>query len=62
MGLDAPRDLYLALWPTRPDTFLSRGLFPAVLIATYLDGFWPGLLGTVVNTFGATYFLVKPPE
>jgi hypothetical protein len=35
---------------------------PAVLTAACLGGFWPGLLATVVSTFGATYFLVKPPE
>jgi hypothetical protein len=61
MGLDALRRLYLALWPIRLDTFLGGALFPAVLIAACLGGFWPGLLATVVSTFAATYFLVKPP-
>ena len=35
---------------------------PAVLIAACLGGFWPGLLATVVSTFGATYLLVEPPD
>ena len=59
---DSPRRLDLALRPIRLDTFLRRGLFPAVLIAACLGGFWPGLLATVVSTFGATYFLVEPPD
>ena len=59
---DSPRRFYLALYPIPPDRFLRRGPFPAVLIAACLGGFWPGLLATVVSTFGATYFLVKPPE
>ena len=59
---DSPRRLYLAPWPIRPDTFLRRGLLPAILIAACLGGFWPGLLATVVGTFGATYFLVEPPD
>ena len=59
---DSPRRLYLALWPIRPDRFLRRDLFPAVLIAACLGGFWPGLLATVVSTFGATYLLVEPPD
>ena len=59
---DSPRRLYLALWPIRPDRFLRRGLFPAVLIAACLGGFWPELLATVVSTFGTTYLLVKPPD
>ena len=62
MGLDALRRLYLALWPIRLDALLGRGLFPAVLRAACLGGFWPGLLATVVSTFAATYFLVKPPD
>ena len=59
---DSPRRLYLVLWPIRPDKFLRRGLFPAVLRAACLGGFWPGLLATVVSTFGATYLLVEPPD
>ena len=59
---DSPRRLYLALRPIRPDTLLRRGLFPTVLVAASLGGFRPGLLATVVGTFGATCFLVKPPD
>jgi len=59
---DSPRRLYLALRPIRLDTLLRRDVFPAVLVASCLGGFWPGLLATVVSTFGATYLLVKPPD
>ncbi len=31
-------------------------------MAASLGGFWPGLLATVVSTFGATYFFVKPTD
>ena len=59
---EALRRLYLALRPIRRDTLLRRGLFPTVLVAASLGGFRPGLLATVVGTFGATCFLVKPPD
>jgi hypothetical protein len=59
---DSPRRLYLALWPIRPDRFLRSGLFPAVLIAAWLGGFWLGLLITVVSTSGSTYSLVEPSD
>jgi hypothetical protein len=62
MGLDVPRRLYLAHRPIRLDRLPRGGLFPAVLVAACLGGFWPGLLATVVATFGATYFLVEPPD
>ena len=59
---DSPRRLYLALWPIRLDALLRSGLIPAVPVAACLAGFWPGLLATVVGTFGATSILVKPPD
>ena len=59
---DSPRRPYLAVWPIRLDMFLGGALFPAVLRAACLGGFWPGLLATVVSTFGAAYFLVEPPD
>ena len=58
----SPRRLDLALRPIRLDTLLRRDVFPAVLEAACLGGFWPGLLATVVSTFAATDFLVKPPD
>ena len=48
--------------PVLGDRVLYMAFFPAVLIAAYLGGFWPGLLATVVSTFAATDFLVKPPD
>jgi hypothetical protein len=59
---DSPRRFYLALRPIRLDTLLRRDVFPALLVAAGLAGFWLGLLATVVGTFGATYFLVEPPN
>jgi PAS domain S-box-containing protein len=46
--------------PVLGDRVLYMAFFPAVLLAAYLGGFWPGLLATVVSALGATYFLVKP--
>jgi hypothetical protein len=59
---DSPRRLDLTLRPIRLDTLRRRDLFPAVLWVACLAGFWPRLLATVVGTFGATDFLVKPPD
>jgi hypothetical protein len=59
---DSPCRLYLAFRPIRLGALLRRGLFPAVLVVECLAGFWLGLLATVVGTFGATYFLVEPPD
>ena len=59
---NSPRRLYLALRPIRLDTLLRRDFFPAVLLAACLAGFWPVLIATAVGTFGATYFLAKPPD
>jgi hypothetical protein len=59
---DSPRRLYLALRPIRLNTLLRRDLLPAVLVVACLAGFSPGLLATIVGTFGATCFLVEPPD
>src|SRR5262245_32479546 len=50
------------LWPVRGDRVLYMAFFPAVLIAAYLGGFWPGLLTTFLSALAATYFLVDPPD
>jgi len=34
--------------------------FPAVVLATFLGGFGPGLLATVLSTLAATYYFVPP--
>jgi PAS domain S-box-containing protein len=33
--------------------------FPAVMIAAYFGGFWPGLLATILSAVAANYFLTK---
>ena len=35
--------------------------FPAIVIATLLGGFWPGMLATILSVFAA-WFLFLPPE
>src|ERR1700745_1717425 len=30
--------------------------FPAVALAAYVGGFWPGLLATLLSVLGASYF------
>ena len=49
------------LWPVQGDRVLYMAFFPAVLIAAYLGGLWPGLLATCLSALAATYFLVDPP-
>src|SRR5262249_26232063 len=33
--------------------------FPAVMLAAYFGGFWPGLLATLLSAVAANYFLTK---
>src|SRR5262245_60550832 len=49
------------LWPVRGDRVLYGAFFPAVLVAAYLGGLWPGLLATLLSALAATYFLIDPP-
>src|SRR5262245_21299833 len=46
--------------PILGDNVLFLAFVPAVLIAAYLGGFWPGLLATTLSALGAIYYLVKP--
>jgi PAS domain S-box-containing protein len=50
----------LIRWPLEP--VLGRAVphmtfFPAVMIAAYFGGFWPGLLATILSAVAANYFL-----
>jgi two-component system, sensor histidine kinase and response regulator len=59
----APTVTLLVRWPldvVLGDRVLYMTFFPAVLLAAYFGGFWPGLLATVVSGLAATYFLVEP--
>src|SRR6516225_4909758 len=45
------------LWPVLEDKVPHMTFFPAVMIAAYFGGFWPGLLATVLSAAAANYFL-----
>src|SRR5439155_11282497 len=50
----------LIRWPLRPvlgDAVPHMTFFPAVMIAAYFGGFWPGLLATALSAVAANYFL-----
>src|SRR5580704_4461429 len=47
------------LWPVLENAFPHMTFFPAVMIAAYLGGFWPGLLATGLSAFAADYFLPR---
>jgi PAS domain S-box-containing protein len=44
------------LWPVLGDAVPHMTFFPAVMIAAYVGGFWPGLLATLLSAFAANYF------
>jgi PAS domain S-box-containing protein len=45
------------LWPVLGETVPHMTFFPAVMIAAYSGGFWPGLLATILSAGAANYFL-----
>src|SRR6202011_4066098 len=47
------------LWPVLKDAVPHMTFFPAVMIAAYLGGFWPGLLATILSAVAANYFLTR---
>src|SRR3984893_14279616 len=47
------------LWPVLGDAVPHMTFFPAVMIAAYFGGFWPGLLATIVSAVTANYFLTE---
>ena len=47
------------LWPVLGDAVPHMTFFPAVMIAAYFGGFWPGLLATVLSAVAANYFLTQ---
>lgn len=59
----APAVTLLVRWPLEAvlgDRVLYMAFFPAVLLASYFGGIWPGLLATMLSALSATYFLVEP--
>src|SRR4030088_2473394 len=47
------------LWPWLGDAVPHMTFFPAVMIAAYVGGLWPGLLATLLSALAANYFLNK---
>src|ERR1700758_3323366 len=48
-----------ALWPVLQDAVPHMTFFPAVMVAAYFGGFWPGLLATFLSAVAANYFFTK---
>src|SRR5260370_30481098 len=44
------------LWPVLKDAVPHMTFFPAVMIAAYFGGLWPGLLATMVSAVAVNYF------
>src|SRR5580700_10467610 len=49
------------LWPVLEDAVPQMTFFPAVMIAAYFGGFWPGIVATVLSAIAANYFVAGPP-
>src|SRR5207237_3310301 len=47
------------LWPVLGDAVPHMTFFPAVMIAAYVGGFWPGMLATILSAIAANYFLTE---
>src|SRR5258708_4467011 len=59
----APAVSLAVRWSLRPvlgDGVPHMVFFPAVMIAAYVGGLWPGLLATLISAAAADYFLVEP--
>jgi PAS domain S-box-containing protein len=62
VALLATAGCLLLRWPLRPllgDAVPHMTFFPAVMIAAYFGGLWPGLLATALSAVAANYFLTK---
>ncbi len=47
------------LWPVLGKAVPHMTFFPAVMIAAYFGGFWPGLLATILSAVAANYFITE---
>jgi PAS domain S-box-containing protein len=59
----APAASLMVRWPLR--SMLGNGIphmafFPAVILAAYFGGLWPGLLATLLSAAAADFFLLEP--
>ena len=54
--------LILRLWfhSVLGERALYSSVFPAVILAAYFGGFWPGLVLTIVGSLASNYLLVEP--
>jgi two-component system sensor histidine kinase/response regulator len=48
------------LWSVLGDAVPFMSFFPAVMIAAYYGGLWPGLLATLLGAAAAKYFILEP--
>src|SRR6266550_3703744 len=44
------------LWPVLGNAVPQMTFFPAVMIAAYFGGFWPGVVATVLSAIAANVF------
>ncbi len=49
------------LWPVLGNAVPQMTFFPAVMIAAYFGGFWPGMTATILSAFAANYFVAGQP-
>ena len=49
------------LWPVLGNAVPQMTFFPAVMIAAYVGGFWPGIVATILSAFAANYFIAGQP-
>jgi PAS domain S-box-containing protein len=47
------------LWPVLGNRVAHMTFFPAVVLAAYFGGFWPGLLATILSAVAASYFITE---
>ena len=60
VALLATAGCLLVRWPLRPvlgDAAPHMIYFPAIMVAAYVGGFWPGMLATSLGAAAAVYFL-----
>src|ERR1700730_15139238 len=61
MAVLATAACLLIRWAFRPllgDAVPPLTFFPAVMIAAYFGGLWPGLLATILSAAAANYFVI----
>src|ERR1700731_1884521 len=50
------------LWPVLRNAVPQMTFFPAVMIAAYFGGFWPGFVATILSALAANYFVAGQPS